>query len=321
MLDGVRYPAPVSVTTEPVAPGPGSPTEGPDRELRPAVERPASGSLGVPTTDVGDGIARRAEAESAAALASRRLCPYLTIDGGGWRSAVAEREHRCGAVTPAAPLTLDKQRRLCLTDRHATCATFLAARGVEPGMFDDERQIVAVGPGRPTELDAVTRWSIVRTVPVILDHNRVPVVGALPRGRAAGQLGLAVLLVAAFAALAIGRFGGPSAPALAGAGPSASPAVSAPIVAAISPSPTSRPTATPAATPTRTPKPSKTPAPTPTVTPSTSPAGGFSTTYKVRSGDTLYGIAIRYHTSVKAIQQLNHLSSTNLHIGQVLKIP
>ena len=222
------------------------------------------------------------------------------------------------------PLTLDKQRRLCLTDRHPTCATFLAAKGLDATAVDGpERPIVAVGPGHPPDLDTVTRWSIVRTTPVILDHNRLPVVGSIPRGRAAGQLGLAVLLVAAFAALAIGRLSGPSTPALTGAGASISPRASAAVLAAASPTATNEPapTATPAPTPTRSPKPSKTPAPTATPSPSPSTPAGPSTTYKVKSGDTLYGISIRFHTSVKAIQQLNNLTGTTLHIGQVLKIP
>jgi LysM repeat protein len=179
---------------------------------------------------------------------------------------------------------------------------------------------VAVGPGRSPDLDTVTRWSIVRTTPVILDHSRVPVVGSLPRGRAAGQVGLAILLVAAFAALAIGRLGGPSAPSIAGAGQNSGPAASAPLVAAGSPTPEA--TATPGPTPTRTPKPSKTPAaPSATPRPTATPSTGYSTTYKVKSGDTLYGISIRFNTSVKAIQQLNDLKSTTLHIGQTLKIP
>jgi LysM repeat protein len=293
----------VSVTTEPEAPTTASPSDH-------------------GTTHDAWQPGRRAEPGTAAALATRRLCPYLTIDGGAWRSAVPDRDHRCGALTPMPPLTLDKQRRLCLTDRHLSCATFLAAKGLDETTAEGPpRPIVAVGPGRPPELDTVTRWSIVRTTPVILDHSRLPVLGSIPRGRAAGQLGLAVLLVAAFAALAIGRLTGQSAPALTGAGSSANPAASAPFVAVASPTATLEATPTPTPAPTRTAKPSKTPGPTATPSASPSPSGAFSTTYKVESGDTLYGISIRFDTTVKAIQQLNNLKSTTLHIGQVLKIP
>ncbi len=44
-------------------------------------------------------------------------------------------------------------------------------------------------------------------------------------------------------------------------------------------------------------------------------------TYKVRSGDTLGHIALRYHTSVSSIKRLNHLKSDNIRVGQVLRIP
>lgn len=43
--------------------------------------------------------------------------------------------------------------------------------------------------------------------------------------------------------------------------------------------------------------------------------------YTVKSGDNLYSIANRYGISVSAIQRLNNLTSNNLSIGQVLKIP
>lgn len=43
--------------------------------------------------------------------------------------------------------------------------------------------------------------------------------------------------------------------------------------------------------------------------------------YKVRSGDTLSGIAYRYDTSVKAIQRANKLNSVNIRIGHSLLIP
>ena len=43
--------------------------------------------------------------------------------------------------------------------------------------------------------------------------------------------------------------------------------------------------------------------------------------YTVKSGDSLYSIAQKYGTTVKAIQDLNYLKDTNLTIGQVLRIP
>ncbi len=46
-----------------------------------------------------------------------------------------------------------------------------------------------------------------------------------------------------------------------------------------------------------------------------------ATNYKVRSGDTLGGIASRFKTSVNDLRARNALHSTNLHAGQVIKIP
>ncbi len=44
-------------------------------------------------------------------------------------------------------------------------------------------------------------------------------------------------------------------------------------------------------------------------------------TYTVKSGDNLYSIARKYNTSVSEIKSLNNLSTNNLSLGQVLKIP
>lgn len=52
----------------------------------------------------------------------------------------------------------------------------------------------------------------------------------------------------------------------------------------------------------------------------TAPSGGEQT-YKVKSGDTLIGIAKQFHTKVKAIQSANNLTTTSIKVGQVLKIP
>ena len=43
--------------------------------------------------------------------------------------------------------------------------------------------------------------------------------------------------------------------------------------------------------------------------------------YTVKSGDNLYKIAQKYNTTVQAIIDLNYLKSTNLAVGQVLRIP
>lgn len=45
-------------------------------------------------------------------------------------------------------------------------------------------------------------------------------------------------------------------------------------------------------------------------------------TYLIRSGDTLSGIAARYHTSVSALARLNHIANPNLiYAGRKLQIP
>lgn len=43
--------------------------------------------------------------------------------------------------------------------------------------------------------------------------------------------------------------------------------------------------------------------------------------YTVKAGDTLYGIAKKYNTTVSAIRNLNYFTSDNLSVGQVIRIP
>ena len=53
----------------------------------------------------------------------------------------------------------------------------------------------------------------------------------------------------------------------------------------------------------------------------TSPEGITTNTYTVQRGDTLYSIAAKLGTTVQELTSLNNLTSSNLSIGQVLRIP
>lgn len=55
--------------------------------------------------------------------------------------------------------------------------------------------------------------------------------------------------------------------------------------------------------------------------PYTEPQGAVTDTYKVVSGDTLYGIANKLDTTVDELKKINGLTNNMLSIGQVLKIP
>lgn len=53
---------------------------------------------------------------------------------------------------------------------------------------------------------------------------------------------------------------------------------------------------------------------------STSHSSGNITYYKIKSGDTLSGIAKKYHCSIAQLQKWNGLKSTNINVGKTLKI-
>jgi LysM repeat protein len=60
--------------------------------------------------------------------------------------------------------------------------------------------------------------------------------------------------------------------------------------------------------------------------PATSPAAAassptFASTYRVKAGDTLVGIAATYGTTVGELQRVNRLTGSDLKIGQVLQVP
>jgi LysM domain len=227
--------------------------------------------------------------------AIRVICPYLVSASGSWRSATPHRDHRCTAVDPPGHLTAEKQRRLCLSAEHGGCPSFWAARA---------SRAATLAPGADPSLVALAdgaRRPVARTTPLILEHPRLTAPQARwPFDRTLSQLALVILMIAAFAAVAIARLASPG---------------DTPGTAVASASSTASPTASPTPSPTPTPSASPASSPSATVEPS------FRTTYKVKKGDTLSTIATHFKTTVAAIRTLNGLTSSTLKIGQVLKIP
>lgn len=255
-----------------------------------------------------DGPIARRETPVAIAPDIHEICPYLGAAGGAWRSASPHREHRCGAVEPPGPLTTDKQRRLCLSDEHAGCPTFRAARASRAAMLAP-----GVDPAAVAAADAARR-PIARSSVLILEHPRLSAPRARwPVDRAMSQVALVGLMIVAFVAVAIARLSGPDGGAVVSPSPSASPTASA----------TSRPTQRPTASPSLSASPSASASAGASAPPSAvaSAAPSFRTTYVVKKGDTLIVIATQFGTTVQAIKDLNGLTSNSLKVGQQLKIP
>ena len=155
----------------------------------------------------------------------------------------------------------------------------------------------------------VGRRQFARTTPIVVDRGRASF--GLPSfgdRRQAGQIGLVILMIAALGAILLARTGEPGPSGLAGGSPS--PIASLGALGQVTPSPAPLASASPAAAaspPATSPKPSATPKP---------------RTYKVKAGDTLSGIASRFHTTVKAIIAVNALKSPYvIHPGEILKLP
>ena len=158
----------------------------------------------------------------------------------------------------------------------------------------------------------------------MLDHGRVTIRMPVFRtqGRGIGQGAIAGLMAVAFVVLVLARFStgngspAPSDGRLAGAAhasPTDAPATKRPASSADKPTPAPSHTLVPTevqptAKPTKSPAPSATPVVVPAV-------------YKVKSGDTLSGIAARFQTTVRALVKLNGIKDPgHLRVGQELRL-
>jgi LysM repeat protein len=242
--------------------------------------------------------AERAPSRAGAREVAAAICPYLASSGGSWRMATPSREHRCIGLSPALPQSADKQRRHCLSAAHIDCGIYRAARDVRAATLAG-----GADPARIVAADAKRR-PLPRTAPILLEQpHLLDQAARLQLDRAPGQLALVALMVLAFAIVALSRI---SSPAQAGPSPAPSAFAAAPTRGA-SPSPS-------------VPVPSAS-LPVASTQPSASPGPSFRTTYTVKKGDTLSGIAKRFKTTVAALQKLNGLTSGPLRVGQVVKIP
>jgi hypothetical protein len=224
------------------------------------------------------------------------ICPYLSSSAGAWRSVSPSRDHRCVALTPPAPQPTDKQRRHCLAAEHVHCSIFRAAQTARHTALAS-----GADPSRIAAADAARR-PLPRTTPILLEPpHLLDQVTRLQLDRAPGQIALVALMVVAFAVVALSRFTAPTGPA-----PSPGPS----FVAVL-------PSAAPAPTPT----PTIATSPAPSDGASSGPSASFRTTYTVKKGDTLIGVAAKFKTTAAAIRRLNALKSASLKVGQVLKIP
>ncbi len=288
MLSGMNAAQPDPARVDPESQARVAAAPDPARPAAPATEGPRAGPASIADTRI----------DAATDAATPRGCPFLLAQGGGWRLDLPTREHRCAAVVPPAPLSPEKQSRLCLTAAHSSCATFLASTTARQARL-----------GTPTS-DRATRWGLARTTTIIEDA------GGMRARLAASMLDRrrwpaipAVLLITTLFTLALSGFRGTgTTPAAATASPGGS-----------TPVQTLRPSSRPSAT--QGPDALPSPAPSAGAAGTSAPEESFRT-YEVQSGDTLSGIAAEFGTTSSAIADLNGITVTStLRIGQVLDIP
>lgn len=241
------------------------------------------------------------------------VCPHVFVPGAAWRATRPLREHRCLAVSPPDMPSLEMQRSLCLTAAYPTCPRFEAA-------LDARRARWTGSPESLAAFEARVARRVPRVAPVALDRPSAIAgpLSLLGGSRRLARIVLAAAMVGAAGLLLAARFAGGNLDGAGRASPGATlPAAAASPTQALGPSsagPTLPATATPSPTveasaaPTKTPKPTAKPAAT--------------RKYRVKSGDTLSGIARRFGTTVAVLKKLNGISdASRIHPGQVLRIP
>jgi LysM repeat protein len=233
-----------------------------------------------------------------------RICPYLALaDDGRTVADGFDAEHRCHALAPPAPLDRARQVQLCLTEAHARCERFAAARTAWLAASSGLPRVapdVAFGRTRLI-LEPEPAWRNLAGAPAAPFNRRTILI-------ATGGAALVALFVLGNLFGILGR-----APA-----PGGSPSPSASVSLSLAPSPTATPApgsaaASPSGAPTASPTLVPTPGPTPAPTPRT---------YVVQPNDTLNGIAARFGTTAAAIAAANGITvNTIINVGQVLIIP
>ncbi len=230
-----------------------------------------------------------------------RICPFLALADDA-RTVVDgfDPAHRCTALTPPADLTRQRQVQLCLTEAHARCERFAAARTA----------LLAASSGLPRVAPDV---AFVRTRQILEPEPAWRGLGGAARRRPPAGAGVVALVVAALVvAILAANFvlGGGSAPT-----PAPTPSASLPVSSTQASSPTTAPSASQ--------PPSPTEASTSTAAPTGSPtAAPTPRTYVVQAGDTLTAIALRFGTTAAAIAIASGITITDEILpGQVLIIP
>lgn len=226
-----------------------------------------------------------------------RICPYLALaDDGRTVADGFDPEHRCHALSPPAPLERSRQVQLCLTEAHARCERFAAARTAWLAASSGLPRVAPdVDFGRTRlVLEPEAAWRSLASSPA----RRISRPAVLVAVVGLAVVGL-LLLSSLFGLLN-------DAPPTASQTPSPSPSVSESPLA-------SSPAASMAASTSTVAAPSASPVATPSPTP--------QRTYVVQQGDTLNELAQRFGTTSAAIRAANGLTGDTINVGQVLVIP